>query len=109
MATIEEILQMPGVAAVGVFQPDGTVVDYKANMDMTPEMAGMSAQFCATVSMLFATLSGSFTQLSGMQWSPPQGWMFAGGEWTVAVAGDKGVFVRSDQADYNTLYAALIG
>ena len=51
------VLRVEGVAAAGEFRPDGSLVNFKANM----EMAGMSAQFCATVSMLFGTLSGAFT------------------------------------------------
>jgi roadblock/LC7 domain-containing protein len=77
-------------------------------MEMTPQMAAMSAQFCATVSMLFGTLSGAFSGLSGMNWSPTRGWMFAGGDWTVAVGGNKGVFVETAKADFNKLYAALV-
>jgi len=79
VTTLDELLKIDGVAAVGEFQPDGTLVEYKSAVEMTQELATMSAQFCASVSMLFGTLSGAFTQVSGMNWSPPQGWMFAGG------------------------------
>ena len=37
------------------------------------------------VNQLFSTLSGAFTLLSGMNWSPPVGWSFTGGDYTVAV------------------------
>jgi len=53
-------------------------------------------------------MSGAFTQVSGMGWSPPQSWMFAGGDWTVAVDGNKGVFVETAKADYTKLYASLV-
>ena len=59
--------------------------------------------------MLFNTLGGAFTQLSGMPWSPQQGWAYSGGEWTVCVAGNKGVFVETAKADFNELSGALIG
>lgn len=100
---------MDGVAAVGEFQPDGSLTNYKANMEMSPELAAMSAQFCATVSMVFGTMSGAFTHLSGMSWSPPQGWMFAGGDWTVCVAGGRGVFVETAKADFNRLFGVMVG
>lgn len=54
MATLGELLQIDGVAAAGEFQPDGSLVDFKAKMEMAPELAGMSAQFCATVSWSLA-------------------------------------------------------
>jgi roadblock/LC7 domain-containing protein len=109
MATLDELLKIEGVAAAGEFGTDGKLVDYKANMDMSPELAQMSAQFCATVTMLFNTLGGAFTQMSGMNWTPQRGWMYAGGDWTVAVGGNKGVFVETAKADFNNLYRNLVG
>jgi roadblock/LC7 domain-containing protein len=109
MATLDELLQIQGVVAAGEFTLDGKIVDYKAKMDMAPELAGMTAQFCATVSMLFNTLAGAFSQLSGMNWVPQQGWAYSGGEWTIAVGGNKGVFIETAKADFNTLFAALVG
>ena len=108
MATLEELLKLDGVAAVGEFRADGSLIDFKTKMEMSPDLAAMSAQFCATISMVFSTMSGAFTQLSGMSWSPPQGWMFAGGDWTVCVAGGRGVFVESAKANFNELYGAMV-
>ena len=111
MATLEELLTIDGVAAAGEFAPDGSLVDYKANMDMSPEMAAGAAQFCATVTMLFNTLAGAFSQMSGMSWTPQQGWAYSGGEWTVALGagGYRGVFVETAKADFNKLFGLLVG
>jgi roadblock/LC7 domain-containing protein len=46
------------------------LIDYKSNMDMSPELAAGAAQFCGSVSLLFDTLSGAFSQMSGMNWTP---------------------------------------
>jgi roadblock/LC7 domain-containing protein len=110
MATLDELLNIEGVVAAGEFDPDGSLVDYKATMDMSPEMAQMTAQFCATVTMMFNTLANSYTQLSGMRWVPQQGWAYSGGDWTVAVGGGgyKGVFVETAKADFNKLFEALV-
>lgn len=108
MATLDELLQIDGVAAAGEFTADGKLVDFKANMDMSPEMAEMSAQFCATVTMMFNTLAGAFTQLIQMNWVPQQGWMYAGGDWTVAIGGNRGVFSETAKADFNQLFQALV-
>jgi roadblock/LC7 domain-containing protein len=108
-ATLDDLLKIDGVVAAGEFATDGKLVDYKANMDMSPEMAAMSAQFCATVTMLFNTLAGAFAQLSQMNWVPQQGWMYAGGDWTVAVGGNRGVFIETAKADFNQLFQVLVG
>jgi len=110
MASLEDLLTVDGVAAAGEFAPDGSLVDYKANMDMSPEMAAGAAQFCATVTMLFNTLAGAFSQMSGMNWTPQQGWAYSGGEWTVAIGGGgyKGVFIETAKADFNKLFELLV-
>lgn len=109
MATLDELLKINGVVAAGEFTADGKMVDYKAKMDMSPEMAAMTAQFCAMVTMMFNTLAGAFAQLSKMKWVPQQGWMYAGGDWTVAIGGNKGVFVETAKADFSQLFQALVG
>lgn len=109
MATLDELLQIDGVVAAGEFTADGKLVDYKAKMDMSPEMAAMSAQFTASVTMLFNTLAGAFAQMSGMNWTPQRGWAYTGGDWTVAVGGNKGVFVETAKVDFNKLFQDLVG
>jgi roadblock/LC7 domain-containing protein len=109
MATLDELLSINGVVAAGEFTADGRLVDYRAKMDMSPETAAMAAQFCATVTMMFNTLAGAFTQLSAMNWVPQQGWAYSGGEWTVAIGGNKGVFVETAAADFNRLFEVLVG
>ena len=44
MATLDELIKIDGVVAVGEFTADGKLIAYKANMDMSPELAAMSAQ-----------------------------------------------------------------
>jgi roadblock/LC7 domain-containing protein len=111
VASLDELLTIEGVAAAGEFGPDGSLVDYRAKMDMSPEMAAGAAQFCATVTMMFNTLAGAFSQMSGMQWTPQQGWAYSGGDWTVAIGGGgyKGVFVETARADFNKLFEVLVG
>ena len=108
MATLEELLNIEGVVAAGEFNRDGSLADFEARMDMSEEMAQMTAQFCATVTMMFDTLAGSFTQLSGMNWVPQQGWAYSGGDWTVCIRGTRGVFVETAKADVNRLFEVLV-
>ena len=63
MARIDDLLKIDGAVAAGEFAPDGTLVDFKANMNMSRELAATTAQFCATVSMLFNTLAGAHSKL----------------------------------------------
>jgi roadblock/LC7 domain-containing protein len=38
-----------------------------------------------------------------------QGWMYAGGDMTVAIGGNKGVFIKTARADFNQLFKVLVG
>jgi roadblock/LC7 domain-containing protein len=109
MAKLDDLLKLPGVMAAGEFSPDGKLLDYKAKMEMSRELATMTAQFCASVTMMFNTLAGAYTHMSKMQWMPQKGWAYSGGDWTVAIGGNRGVFVQTAQADFNKLFQALVG
>jgi len=109
MVRLEELLNIKGVAAAGEFTPDGKLVNYKEKMNMSREMAEMSAQFCATVSMMFNTLAGAFTQLTKTQWVPQKLWTYAGGDWIVIIAGGtKGVFAETEKTDIEQVIKALM-
>ena len=109
MTTLQDLLELDGVVAAGEFGRDGSLVGYEASMDMSPEMAQRSAQFCATVTMMFDTLSGAFSQGSGMNWTPQRAWTYSGGDWTVVIGegGTKGVFAETAEADLDDLVEEL--
>ncbi|HEY3198146.1 MAG TPA: DUF2173 family protein [Nitrospirales bacterium] len=109
MPTLDDLLKINGVIAAGEFTPDGKLVDFKAKTDMPKDIGALTAQFCATVTMLFNTLATAHSKMSGMNWLPQHGWMYAGGEWTVAIGGNRGVFIETAKADFNQLYKTLIG
>ena len=107
--SIADLMQINGVAAAGEFSDDGRCLGYKANIPMNEAQAQTTAQFIATVRMMFKTLAGAHTQLSGMPWLPAHGWAYSGGDWTVCVSGNLGVFVETSRADFNELFTALVG
>src|SRR5512132_1580811 len=98
MPTLDDLLKINGVIAAGEFTPDGKLVDFKAKTDMPKDIGALTAQFCATVTMLFNTLAAAHSKMSGMHWLPQHGWMYAGGELTVAIGGTRGVFNETAKA-----------
>ena len=44
-----------------------------------------------------------------MNWVPQKGWAYSGGDWTVAIGGNRGVFVETAHADFNNLFQVLVG
>ena len=109
MAKLDELLKIDGVMAAGEFAADGSIIGYRANRHMSPEVAASCAQFCASVTMMFSTLAGALSETTDMSWTPQRGWSYSGGEMTVVVGGHHGVFIKTDMADVNTIFKALIG
>ncbi len=109
MASLDELLKLEGVVMAGQFTADGKLTDYRARTDMPPELAEVTAQFCASVSMLFDILAGSFNTMSQMRWTPQQCWSYSGGNWTVVVGANQAVFVETAKANLNHLCKTLSG
>ncbi|MDP9286766.1 MAG: DUF2173 family protein [Thermoproteota archaeon] len=109
MVNFDELLTLDGVAAAGEFASDGKIKEYRSNTDIAKEIAEVSAQFCATVSMLFNTLAGAFTRFTKTTWVPQKVWSYSGGDWTVIIGGggNTWVFVETAKADFNQLFKAL--
>jgi roadblock/LC7 domain-containing protein len=109
MVNFDELLTLDGVAAAGEFASDGKIIEYRSNTDIPKEIAEISAQFCATVSMLFNTLAEAFTHLTKTRWVPQKVWSYSGGDWTIIIGGggNTGVFVETAKADFNQLFKAL--
>src|SRR5438093_10573541 len=108
MATLDDLLKINGVVAAGQFASDRELVDFKAKIEMSREMTAMTAQFCATVTTMFNTLADGYARMSKINWVPQRGWMYAGGDYTVAIWGNRGVFIETAKADFNQLYKALV-
>lgn len=106
-ATLDELINIDGIVCAIEFNPDGSLSDYRDQMDMPSDIVAMTAQLCATVCMTFNTLASSHSQVSGMKWAPQQGWTYSGGDWTVACGGNRAVFVQTERADFNQLYQSL--
>ena len=108
-SSLDDLLKLNGVAAAGEFGLDGSLVDYKANVEFSKELAQTTAKFTSAVTQVFNVLAESFTQLNEQfTFAPQQGWAYAGGDWSVAVGGNRGVFVKTADADYNQLFSELV-
>lgn len=107
MLTLDELLKREGIVAAGEFTPDGKLTDYKAKAGMSEEMAKMTAQFCASVTGMFNALASAYTELYKMDWLPQHSWLYKGGDWTVIIVGNRGIFVESEKADLNKLLIDL--
>jgi roadblock/LC7 domain-containing protein len=113
MASLEELVEVPGVIVAFEFTPDGQLVDYRARVNIPQDIATLATQFCSAVCGMFSALATAYSRESTMNWVPEEGWAYSGGGWTVAVGKSgttwHGVFSETAKIDYNTLYTMLIG
>jgi roadblock/LC7 domain-containing protein len=109
MATLEELMQIGGVVAALEWAKDGSLIDYRASITLSPRLAAGAAQYQETVTITFDKLSESFSEISGMNWTPQHGWVYSGGDWSIVVGGRKGIFVETAKADLNALLRVLTG
>jgi roadblock/LC7 domain-containing protein len=112
MASMDELLEVPGVIVAFEFAQDGQLIAYRARVDIPQDIAALTTQFCQAVCAMFNALATAYSRESPMSWLPQEGWAYSGGSWTVAVgrSGDHwhGVFCETSKGDYNSLYATLI-
>ena len=111
LATLDELAAVKGVNVAAQWTDNHILRAYKSQRGISDEEARQKAQFCISVSMMLNNFASSFTQLSGMQWTPQQGWAYSGGEWTVAVGkgGTLGGYLDTAEADFNRLIEVLFG
>jgi roadblock/LC7 domain-containing protein len=103
--TLDDLLGIDGVTVAFEYTSDGKCTGYKANAEVSPEMAAMIVRYCALVTMTFGVLASAFTALSEANWIPQHGWMYTGGDYTVILGkgGYQGVFVETAKANWEEL------
>ncbi len=107
--SLDELLKLKGVVASGEFSADGKLINLRSNNNqLSNEVADLTAQFAAAVSQLLGALASAHSKISGYNWLPEHGWTYSGGDLTIAVGGNRGVFVKTAEADFKQLFEALI-
>lgn len=102
---LDRLMNLRGVFAAGEFGPDGFLVAYKG--PLSEEHAAMTALMCAANNLMLRMQAEGFSRYTGMQWTPLRGWAVAAGDYAVCVMGNAGVFVKSDEADFNQIFREL--
>jgi roadblock/LC7 domain-containing protein len=109
--SIDDLLNISGIDAVGVFSADGRLLDFKSTKDFPPEMINTSIKLCGTVNMMFDSLASMFTELykssNDQHWVPQKYWMYRGGDGTMIISGDKGIFINNTRADMPKILEVL--
>ncbi len=108
MSDFDELVASPGVLMAGRFGPDGRVAEHKSKSLYieNPAMTGMAQWFCAAITMTLSSMAyavdlvaqSGFDQTS---WLPVRSWTYSGGDYVIAVFGDR--FVIAERARLGSL------
>ncbi len=105
MIGLDRLLKKPGVIAAGQFSEDGLAV--RAIGDVTQEQMNQVAQICADLNLNMQQKAKSLDAKTNLPWGDLHGWALMAGELALLVAGDTGVFVKANEAEFNDLFIGL--
>jgi roadblock/LC7 domain-containing protein len=101
VSEFDDLVKLDGVVMAGRFGPDGRIAEHKSEALFVenPQLLEMAAWFCAAATMMFKSMAfgvdtvmrSGFDQTS---WLPQKGWSFWGGDYAIAVHGDRFVFAE---------------
>ena len=104
MSEIDDLVRLDGVVMAGRFGPDGRIAEHKSTALFVenPQLLEMAAWFCAATTMMFNSMAFAVDSVrrSGFDetsWLPEKGWTFWGGDYAVAVYGDRFVFAEMEK------------
>jgi roadblock/LC7 domain-containing protein len=116
----DNVLRLKGVIASGEFASNGKLLEFRSKGRLLPDdEALLPDQFAVAlgqllfalppihsrISGLMGVLAAGHGRMSGVNLVPEQGWMYSGGDLTIAVG--RGVFAKTAEADFNQLFTAL--
>ena len=104
---INEVLDLQGVMAVAEFAPDGSVSEFKGELELLPPVQTLATRLAAKVNDTFDELARTYSSISDMTWTPRRCWIYSGGDWIVAVGHGRLVFARADDTDLDELHRHL--
>ena len=118
MNEFDELVSRPGVVMAGRFGSDGQVPEHKTTGLYIEDPAAMALvqSFCLAVTTMLTAMAAAVDQLnhSGAfdttSCLPMSSWTYTGGDYTVAVYGDKFVFAETEKVkDVDEVRSLMLG
>jgi roadblock/LC7 domain-containing protein len=105
----DELVSLDGIFMAGRFDPDWRIAEYKSAWSFVanPQALQMMQSFCAAVSMMFSSMAFAVDSVSfegafeSSSWLPLKSWTFSGGDYSIAVNGQR--FVIAETAKIKSL------
>src|SRR5262249_25083110 len=82
---LEDLLRLSGVRLAGYYGADGGEIACKQTIGFSPAVRATATQLVASTTTAFRGLATAFSYLSKSSWTPVKAWLYAGGDWVIAV------------------------
>jgi roadblock/LC7 domain-containing protein len=104
VSEFDKLVSRDGVLMAGRFGPDGRIAEHKSTglfIEYPPALE-MAQWFCAAVASMFNSMAFAVNSISSStsyqtSWLPVRGWAFTGGDYTIAVHGDRFLLAETDK------------
>lgn len=108
MATLDQLMELPGAIAAVSFNDRGEVSDFRG--DLTDDLASMAGQMCSANMAIFRMQADGWTRLTGQKgFLPEKGFAFMGLDYAVTALDGEAVFMRKADADFDRAFEVLAG
>jgi len=106
MPTLKDLMSLPGAVAAGKFDSNGNLCAYTGDIsEKSAEIAGLMAAANKAIANMQAK---GFSAYSGKEgFYPVQGFAVAAGKYAACIAGNYGVFLELDKADFDKTFELL--
>ena len=108
MTEFKELVAVDGVLMAGRIGPDGRVAEHESAAWYVgnPAATQMAQWFCGAVTMMLSSMAYALdmakqTGFDQTSWLPVKGWAFNGGDYMIAIRGDR--FIIAERAKLGSL------
>ncbi len=107
MPTLRELMSLPGAIAAGKFDERGNLCAYVGDIsEKAAEIAGLMAATNKAIANMQAKGFSAYSAKEGFY--PVQGFAVAAGKYAACIAGNVGVFVELDKADFDKIFETIM-
>ncbi len=108
MSELDDLVAIDGVLMAGRFGQDWSIAEHKTKGLYLENLAAteMTQWFCAAITMMLSSMAHAIDSMdqSGFDqtsWLPIKGWTYSGGDYAIAVRGDR--FLIAERAKLKSL------
>jgi roadblock/LC7 domain-containing protein len=105
---LEEIVGLPGVRLAAYYTADGAEIACRQTLGFSRQVRATATELLAATTAALRGMAIAFSHLSSTSWIPVRVWLYAGGDWTIAVSPNCWVLAEGGAADTQELHRALM-